>query len=96
VPPTAPTNVHLVSALACDELYIGWTQSTDNVDPQYAIEYEIYVNGVLSPLAVSAGVDQDFVYATALGENTFVVKAVDRTGNTSEPSAPLTLSLCSN
>jgi hypothetical protein len=66
------------------------------VDPQYAIEYEIYVNGVLSPLPVSAGVDQDFVYATALGDNTFIVKAVDRTGNTSEPSNVLTLSLCAN
>jgi hypothetical protein len=79
------------SALACDELYIGWTQSTDDVDPQYAIEYEIYVNGVLSPLAVSAGVDQDFVYARPECENTFIVKAVDRTGNTSEPSNALTL-----
>jgi hypothetical protein len=66
------------------------------VDPQYAIEYEIYVNGVLSPLPVSAGVDQVFVYATALGDNTFIVKAVDRTGNTSEPSNVLTLSLCAN
>jgi hypothetical protein len=49
------------------------------------------VNGVLSPLAVSAGVDQDFVYARPECENTFVVKAVDRTGNTSEPSNALTL-----
>jgi chitodextrinase len=96
VPPTAPTNVHFVSSQACEELYIGWTQSTDNVDPQSAIEYEIYVNGVLSPLPVSAGVDQDFVYAHTLGENTFVVKAVDRTGNTSEPSNALTLTLCSS
>jgi hypothetical protein len=96
VPPTAPTNVHFVSSQACDELYIGWTQSTDDVDPQSAIEYEIYVNGVLSPLPVSAGVDQDFVYAPTLGENTFVVKAVDRTGNTSAPSDPLRLTLCSN
>jgi len=61
------------------------------VDPQYAIEYEIYVNGVLSPLPVSAGVDQDFVYASPDCVNTFVVKAVDRTGNTSEPSNELTL-----
>jgi len=91
VPPTAPTDLHLVSDQGGGELYIGWTQSTDNVDPQYAIEYEIYVNGVLSPLAVSAGVDQDFVYARPECENVFVVKAVDRTGNTSEPSNELTL-----
>jgi chitinase len=91
VPPTAPTNLHLVSDQGGGEFYIGWTQSTDNVDPQYAIEYEIYVNGVLSPLAVSAGVDQDFVYARPECENVFVVKAVDRTGNTSAPSNELTL-----
>jgi chitodextrinase len=91
VPPTAPTNLHLVSDQGGGEFYLGWTQSTDDVDPQYAIEYEIYVNGVLSPLAVSAGVDQDFVYASPECENTFIVKAVDRTGNTSQPSNTLTL-----
>jgi chitodextrinase len=91
VPPTAPTNLHLVSDQGGGEFYLGWTQSTDDVDPQHAIEYEIYVNGVLSPLAVSAGVDQDFVYASPECVNTFVVKAVDRTGNTSAPSNELTL-----
>ena len=91
VPPTAPTNLHLVSDQGGGEFYVGWTQSTDDVDPQHLIEYEIYVNGVLSPLAVSAGVDQDFVYARPECVNTLVVKAVDRTGNTSEPSNELTL-----
>jgi hypothetical protein len=47
-------------------------------------EYEIYVNGVLSPLAVGAGIDRDFVYGTASGENTFTVKAVDRAGSEGE------------
>jgi chitodextrinase len=90
VPPTAPTNLHLVSDQGGGEFYIGWTQSTDDVDPQYAIEYEIYVNGVMSSLPVSAGVDQDFVYARPECVNTVVVKAVDRTGNTSGPSNELT------
>jgi hypothetical protein len=48
------------------------------------------VNGVLSPLAVSGGVDRDFVYATDSGANTFTVKAVDRAGNTSEASNAVT------
>ena len=65
-------------------------QSTDDADPQHLIEYEIYVNGVLSPLAVSAGVDRDFVYATDSGANTFTVKAVDQAGNTSEASNGVT------
>ena len=89
-PPSAPTNVRIVGSFGCPEFFVGWTQSTDDTDPQYAIEYEIYVNGVLSPLAVSAGVDEDFVYATASGANTFTVKAVDRTGNTSEASNAVT------
>jgi fibronectin type 3 domain-containing protein len=85
-PPSVPTNVRIVGSNGCPEFFVGWTQSTDDTDPQYLIEYEIYVNGVLSPLAVSAGVDNDFVYATATGANTFTVKAVDRAGNTSAAS----------
>jgi hypothetical protein len=85
-PPSAPTNVRIVDSNGACEFWVGWTQSTDDTDPQHAIEYEIYVNGVLSPLAVGAGIDRDFVYGTASGENTFTVKAVDRAGNTSEAS----------
>ena len=85
-PPSAPTNVRIVESNGACEFWVGWTQSTDDTDPQYAIEYEIYVNGVLSPLAVGAGIDRDFVYGTVSGENTFTVKAVDRAGNTSEVS----------
>jgi hypothetical protein len=88
-PPSTPTNVRIVDG-GCVEFWVGWTQSTDDTDPQYAIEYEIYVNGVLSPLAVGAGIDRDFVYATAGGENTFTVKAVDRAGNTSAASNAVT------
>jgi hypothetical protein len=89
-PPSAPTNVRIVGSNGCPEFFVGWTQSTDDTDPQFLIEYEIYVNGVLSPLAVSAGVDQDFVYATVSGANTFTVKAVDQAGNTSEASNAVT------
>ena len=89
-PPSAPTNVRIVGSFGCPEFFVGWTQSTDDTDPQAAIEYELYVNGVISPLPVSAGVDQDFVYATATGANTFTVKAVDRAGNTSAASNGVT------
>jgi fibronectin type 3 domain-containing protein len=89
-PPSAPTNVRIVRDQGCGEVWVGWTQSTDNTDPQYAIEYEIYVNGVLSPLPVGGGISEDFVYATAHGDNTFTVKAVDRAGNTSEASNAFT------
>ena len=84
-PPSAPTNVRILEENGACEFWVGWTQSTDDTDPQSAIEYEIYVNGVLSPLPVGGGIDRDFVYGTAT-ENTFTVKAVDRAGNTSEAS----------
>jgi len=48
---------------------------------------------VLSPLPISAGIDFDFVYATAFGDNVFTVKAVDRSGNTSTSSSTLKLFL---
>jgi fibronectin type 3 domain-containing protein len=89
-PPSAPTNVRIVRDQGCGEVWLGWTQSTDDTDPQFAIEYEIYANGVLSPLPVGGGIDEDFVYATAHGDNTFTVKAVDRAGNTSEASNAFT------
>ena len=89
-PPSVPTNVHITGSNGCPEFFVGWTQSTDDTDPQSAIEYELYVNGVLSPLPVSAGVDEDFVYATASGANTFTVKAVDQAGNTSAASNGVT------
>ena len=85
-PPSAPTNVRIVAENGACEFWVAWTQSTDDTDPQSVIEYEIYVNGILSPLPVGAGIDRDFVYGNASGENTFTVKAVDRAGNTSASS----------
>jgi len=93
VPPTAPTNLHLVRDDSCAEVWLGWNEATDETDAQDTIEYEIYVNSVLSPLPVSAGVDFDFVYGTAHGDNFFTVKAVDRSGNTSAASSPIKLFL---
>jgi chitodextrinase len=94
-PPTVPANLHVISFdNGGGEAWLGWTQSTDNADAQNNIEYEIYVNGVLSPLPVSAGVDFDFVYTLAgVCENTFTVKAVDQSGNTSGASAPIKVKL---
>jgi hypothetical protein len=94
-PPGVPTNLHVISFdTGGGEGWLGWTQSTDDTDAQNNIEYEIYVNGVLSPLPVSAGVDFDFVYALpGVCENTFTVKAVDQAGNTSAASAPVKVKL---
>jgi len=86
-----PANLHLVQDGSCGELWLGWTQSSDETDPQSRVEYEIYVNDALSPLPVSAGVDVDFVYATAFGDNVFYIKAVDLSGNSSAPSQSMKL-----
>lgn len=93
LPPTVPTNLHLVQDGGCGEVWLGWTQANDETDPQSSVEYEIYVNDVLSPLPVSAGIDLDFVYGTAWGDNVFYIKAVDRTGNSSAPSSAIKLFL---
>jgi chitodextrinase len=93
LPPTVPTNLHLVRDDSCAEVWLGWNESSDNSDPQSSIEYEIYVNGVLSPLPVNSGIDVDFVYGTAFGDNYFTIKAVDKSGNSSAPSAPIKLFL---
>lgn len=88
-PPSVPTNLRYVEGFGCTEVYLGWIQSIDETDPQTSIEYEIYVNGVLSPLPVSAGVDVDFVYGAIQGDSFFTVKAVDRSGNSSAASSPV-------
>ena len=92
-PPSPPTNLWLVQDDSCGEIWLGWTEANDESDPQSLIEYEIYVNGVLSPMPVSGGIDKDFVYATAHGDNFFKVVAVDRAGNSSSPSNLLKLFL---
>jgi hypothetical protein len=93
-PPSAPTNLHVISLdNGGGEAWLGWTQSTDDTDAPNNIEYEIYVNGVLSPLPVSAGVDFDFVYTLPGCQNTFTIKAVDKTGNTSPASNSVTVKL---
>jgi chitodextrinase len=90
IAPTVPTNLHLLRDYGCGEVDLAWTDSSDNSGD--VIEYEIYVNGVISPLRAGTA-DFAFVYATAMGNNTFTVKAVDRSGNTSQASSPLKLLL---
>lgn len=94
-PPSVPANLHVISLdTGGGEAWLGWAQSTDDTDAQNNIEYEIYVNGELSPLPVSAGIDFDFVYTLpGVCQNTFTVKAVDQSGNTSAASAPVTVKL---
>ena len=82
-PPTQPTNVLADSYNdGSRELQVTWSASTDNVTPQLAIVYQVFVNGVLENSSV--GVTRTSVYGVA-GENVISVVAIDANGNRSTP-----------
>jgi chitodextrinase len=92
VPPTAPGNLRHISEQGDCEVVLGWDQSTDNVDAQSSIRYEFYVNGVLNDLSI--GGDSMLTYGARGAESsTFVLLAVDLSGNSSAPSNALTLTI---
>lgn len=76
----------------CGEAWLSWDESTDDADPQFALRYEIHVNGVLRPESRVFGRDATVAYASVVGSNTFDVVAVDSAGNASEPGS-LTLQM---
>ena len=91
-PPTAPSNLTVQDLNDnCGSQILNWDQSTDNADPQSAIEYELYLNGrffeLTPPGASSAGV------YTPAGTNTWTVVAVDRSGNSSAASNAVTVTI---
>jgi hypothetical protein len=88
-PPTTPTNLSAYAIDGARELLVTWAQSTDNVDPQAAITYEIFLNGVRDDVQIGRG--QSTVYGVP-GENTLTVIAIDANGNRSG-SASYTLFL---
>ncbi len=92
-PPTTPTG--LTASQPADDFcasnVLQWGASTDNVDPQSAIEYEIYQNGSFREVT-APGVASGWLYTFA-GTNTWTVVAVDRSGNSSGVSNPATLTV---
>ena len=64
---------------------LDWDESTDDFDPQWLIEYEVYVNGVYDH-STSLRYTRTIVYGTQNGLNTFSVIAVDTVGNKSDPA----------
>jgi hypothetical protein len=83
-PPSTPTNLSAYPIDGARELSVTWTQSTDNVDPQAAIMYEIFLNGVRDDVQVGRG--QSTVYGV-VGENKLTVIAIDANGNRSAPTS---------
>jgi len=76
-PPAAPGNLYAVDVDGC-ETWLFWNESVDDVDPQYAILYEVDVNGVFD--GAQTDVDRWITYGTQ-SSNTFSVQAVDSAGN---------------
>jgi fibronectin type III domain protein len=88
-PPTTPANLN-GGNWGC-EVELIWDESTDDLDPQWIIEYEVYVNDVYDH-SLSLRYHKTVVYGAFDGPNTFSVVAVDTAGNRSEP-ATVTLNL---
>jgi hypothetical protein len=91
---TAPTRPTLHSAAVAgvgycpEEIWTRWTESIDDVDPASAIEYEIRVNGTI--IDVVTGGSRQVSYTDVLGRVTVTLVAVDRAGNASAASNPIT------
>jgi hypothetical protein len=79
--PTVPQSLFAGSWGDC-EVELTWNHSTDDLDPQWVIEYEIYVNGRYDH---STGMlhARAIVYGDLHGVNEFSVIAVDSAGNKS-------------
>jgi chitinase len=84
-PPTTPGNLTGFDQ-GCGELRMSWTHSTDNVDPQADIRYDVYVNGIFRPES-SGPANSSIAYRTPESVNTFEVFAVDSSGNRSAPAS---------
>lgn len=79
-PPTTPSLTG--GAIDSCEVSLDWTESTDDFDPQFVIEYEVYVNDQIDHVT-ALRFTRTSVYATRNGVNTFAVAAVDSAGNRS-------------
>ncbi len=84
--PTVPGNLSAIDVDGC-ETWLFWAESVDDVDPQVAILYEVYVNGVFD--GAQTDTDRWITYGTQ-ASNTFSVQAVDSAGNRS-PLSSVTL-----
>jgi hypothetical protein len=69
-----------------------WDQSTDNLDPQSVIRYDVCANGVLDHSLVGGGLT--ILYGNPGVPNTYLVIAVDTAGNQSVPATLGVKSYC--
>jgi chitodextrinase len=88
VAPTAPTNVTLGFQSSTGEAWLSWSQSTDDTDPPSRIRYEVYFDGVShdDDGAIGSGGTIAYCRGAEPGPTEIVVRAIDTSGNVSEPS----------
>lgn len=85
-PPTTPGNLTDNGMSFQDgETWLFWDQSTDNVDPQSVIRYDVYLNGEFNHSLMGAG--STILYGNPGVFNTYEVIAVDSAGNQSAPAS---------
>jgi chitodextrinase len=91
-PPAAVTDLRIGHSPSC-EIVVRWTQTTDDQDPQSAIRYELFDNGIFDPnFAHVIGVGRWTSYGFE-GSNTWILVAIDSAGNRSAPSNSVTRAL---
>jgi chitodextrinase len=66
------------------EIELRWEQATDDLDPQWILRYDIFVNDTLDH-SLSLGLTRTIVYGTQAFD-TFRIVAIDTAGNASEPA----------
>ncbi len=87
--PTAPTDLRRVSTGDPLDVLLQWTQSIDGSDPQSAIRYQIFFDGVLNGSVLGTG--RAWTTCVELGPTDVVLRAVDTSGNVSAPSNTITI-----
>jgi len=79
--PTVPANLRLSFESSPPEIWLDWDQSTDAVDPQSQIGYQVFLNGELDHTVVGRG--DTVTYCRGVGPNTITIRAVDASANAS-------------
>jgi hypothetical protein len=93
MPPSAPRSLFVAADVGCGNFFLDWTESRDDIDPRWAIRYDVYmyidnpedaglVGSVTGDYFIELhvpGLDPDTTY-------TFFLIAVDSSDNASEES----------
>jgi hypothetical protein len=79
-PPTVPANL-FADSFGDLEMWLSWTQSTDDFDAQANIRYDVFVNGRLEDWVFGSGGPR-VIYGD-FGDNLIEVFATDTAGNRS-------------